>query len=157
MWILKPRGSFGTPRGLPLRGPRAPKVWKLSGIHIISLPTACRPNFSLLALKIQILWSRGDFADAWDPSRTLGAPPGLFRAYILVGGCSFILTHMFPTRINHKTFCCNLFEVPPALYRTKSKWKQRPYFWWKEKKLRPTHTNKMTKDSALHLMNTLQW
>ncbi len=29
-----------------------------------------------------------------------------------------MLTHMFLTRINHKTFCCNLFVVPPALYRT---------------------------------------
>ena len=60
----------------------------------------------------------GDFAVAGDPSRTLGVPPGGFRAHILMGGCSFILTHMFPTRINHKTFCCNLFVVPPALYRT---------------------------------------
>ena len=118
MWILWPRGGFGTPRGCPLRGPRAPKVWNLSGIQIISLLTACSPNFNLLAPKIPILWPRGGFADAGDPLRTLGAPQGGFRAHILVEGCSFMLTHMFTTRINHKTFCCNLFVVPPALYRT---------------------------------------
>ena len=65
-----------------------------------------------------ILWPRGDFGDVGDPLRSLGAPPGGFRAHILVGGCSFMLSHMFKTRINHKTFCCNLFVVPPALDRT---------------------------------------
>ena len=65
-----------------------------------------------------ILWPRGCFSETGDPLSSLGAPQGGFRAHILVEGCSFMLTHMFTTRINHKTFCCNLFVVPPALYRT---------------------------------------
>ena len=31
-----------------------------------------------------------------------------------------MLSYMFMTRINHKTLCCNLFVVPPALDRTMS-------------------------------------
>ena len=106
------------PLGAVPGGPRAPKVWNLSSIQFISLLIAYMPNFSLLSPKMWVLCPRAGFTDARDPLRPQGVPPGGFRAYILVEGCSFMLSHMFTTRINLKTFCCNLFVVPPALDRT---------------------------------------
>ena len=110
IWILRPRGGFSIPRGAP-GGPRGPKVWNLSGIQFKSLSTTCLPTFSFLSSIMLILWPRGCFSETGDPLSSLGAPQGGFRAHILVEGCSFMLSHMFMTRINHKTFCCNLFEV----------------------------------------------
>ena len=73
------------------------------------------PKFQLAISKNVDFMVSGWLFGCWGP---LGAPPGGFRAYILVEGCSIVLTHILTTRINHKTFCCNLFEVPPSPYRT---------------------------------------
>ena len=112
---------------MPLGGPRGSKVWNLSGIQFKSLSTTCLPTFSFLSPIMLILWPRGCFSETGDPLSSLGAPQGGFRAHILVEGCSFMLSHMFMTRINHKTFCCNLFEVG---YLCTTKWLVYPGYHW---------------------------
>ena len=60
-------------------------------------------------------WSKGGFAEAGDHYSPFGALPGGFQAKIVVEGSSFVLSHIFLSRTNHKTMYYNLFVVLPAL------------------------------------------
>ena len=97
--------------------PGGSEIWNLSGIQFKSGLTTYMLKFSLLSRKMWISWPRVGFAEAGDYYSPVAAPPGGFRVHILVGGCSFMLSGMFMTRINYKTLCCNLFVVLPALDR----------------------------------------